>query len=143
MSDSEFHESFAREEKVSAGPARSLGFVFAAVCAIVGGLALWRGNAQGAYWLGGAGVFLLLALFWTAPLRPLNFLWFRLSLVLYHVVNPLVLGAMFYLAILPMGLLLRLFGKDLLRLKLQRDAATYWIARTPPGPAPESMKQQF
>ena len=42
-----------------------------------------------------------------------------------------------------MGLLMRAFGKDFLRLKRDRQAASYWIPREPPGPAPDSLKNQF
>jgi hypothetical protein len=38
---------------------------------------------------------------------------------------------------------MRLFGKDPLRLKRDPAAATYWIERTPPGPKPESLGDQF
>ncbi len=50
---------------------------------------------------------------------------------------------MFYGAMLPMALLLRWLGKDLLRLKREPEAQSYWIAREPPAPAPGSMSKQF
>ena len=56
---------------------------------------------------------------------------------------PLVMGALFAVVVVPTGLLLRLTGKDPLRLKLDRSAASYWQLREPPGPAPGSLKQQF
>ena len=46
-------------------------------------------------------------------------------------------------AIAPIGLVMRMFGKDFLRLKLDRNAKSYWIDRAPPGPPPQSMKNQF
>ena len=76
-------------------------------------------------------------------LHPLNRVWFALGLLLHHVVNPVVMALMFYGAILPMALLLRALGKDLLRLKREPQAASYWIAREPPAPAPDSMSKQF
>jgi hypothetical protein len=50
---------------------------------------------------------------------------------------------MFYVIFTPAGLLLRLFGKDLLRLKYDRSAPSYWIRRDPAGLIPESMRNQF
>ena len=76
-------------------------------------------------------------------LAPLNIIWFRLGLLLHHVVNPVIMAVVYYGAVVPMGLLLKARGKDLLRLKRDPDATTYWIVRDPPGPAPGSMKQQF
>jgi len=76
-------------------------------------------------------------------LRPLNRLWFVLGMALHKVVNPLVMGFLFYLTVTPMALLMRLAGKDPLRLKFDRQAKSYWIKRQPAGPAPESMRHQF
>jgi len=50
---------------------------------------------------------------------------------------------MFYLVILPVSLLMRVFHKDPLRLKYEPHAATYWIERRPPGPVPDTMRNQF
>jgi len=49
----------------------------------------------------------------------------------------------FFGTVLPTGLIMRLMGKDLLRLKREPEADSYWIRRRPPGPAPETMKDQF
>ena len=76
-------------------------------------------------------------------LRPLNRAWYALGLLLHHVVNPVVMAVMFYGAILPMALLLRALDKDILRLKREPQAASYWIPREPPAPAPGSMSKQF
>jgi hypothetical protein len=50
---------------------------------------------------------------------------------------------MFFVVITPMGLVMRAMGKDFLRLRLDPAARSYWIPREPPGPAPESLKNQF
>jgi hypothetical protein len=50
---------------------------------------------------------------------------------------------LFYSTVVPMGLVMRAFGRDALRLKRDKDAASYWILREPPGPNPETMKHQF
>jgi hypothetical protein len=76
-------------------------------------------------------------------LRPLNKAWFRIGLLLNHVVSPVVLGMLYVVAFVPMGLFLRAAGKDPLRLKRNSAAHSYWIARDPPGPAPGSMRKQF
>jgi hypothetical protein len=49
----------------------------------------------------------------------------------------------FYGTVAPIGLVLRLLGKDPLRLRFDPDVRTYWIERQPPGPAPETMTNQF
>jgi hypothetical protein len=56
--------------------------------------------------------------------------------------GPAAMAVLFVCVFAPLGLLLRLLGRDLLRLKRDPAAATYWIARDPPGPAPGSMSKQ-
>lgn len=122
---------------------RSFGLVFMAFFLIValwplfsgGGVRIWS------FWV--SGVFAALALLLPAPLAPLNRLWFKLGLLLGRIVSPIAIGIVFFVVVTPMGILMRLAGKDLLRLRLDRGASTYWIPRTPPGPEPGSLKNQF
>jgi hypothetical protein len=90
-----------------------------------------------------AAVFLAAALVFPSALGPLNRLWLKFGLLLHKIVSPVVLGIMFFLVITPIGLFLRARGKDPLRLKPNRQSKSYWIERVPPGPAPESIKDQF
>jgi len=53
------------------------------------------------------------------------------------------MGLVFFLAVTPTALILRMMGKDPLRRKIDRTASSYWIDREPPGPAPDSMTNQF
>ena len=84
-----------------------------------------------------------LALIWPKALAPLNYVSFKISRLLYRVVSPVALGVLFYGVVTPVGMLMRAFGKDPLKLRRDPAAASYWILRQPPGPAPESMKNQF
>ena len=90
-----------------------------------------------------SAAFLLVALAFPRVLHPLNLLWTRFGRLLSKVTNPIITGLMFYVIFTPAGLLLRLFGKDLLRLKYDRSAPSYWIRRDPAGLIPESMRNQF
>ena len=85
------------------------------------------------------------ALALTAPrlLGPPNRIWFVFGLALHKIVSPLVMGLLFFLTVTPTGLLMRVFGKKPLQLDFDREAASYWIEREPPGPPPGSMKRQF
>ena len=137
------HESYTREEHVEGSSNRSFGLVFAAVFAIIGLLPVLFGRTPRLWALGVAGLFLAAALFLPRVLTPLNRLWFKLGLLLHRVVSPVAMGIVFFGVITPMALVMRLLGKDPLRLRFDRDAPTYWIDRSPPGPAPESLKDQF
>jgi large-conductance mechanosensitive channel len=83
------------------------------------------------------------ALTMPSVLAPLNKLWFRFGLLLHKIVNPLVMGLLFFVTVTPIGLLMRALGKTPLQLSFDKNADTYWIPRTPPGPAAETMKRQF
>ncbi len=136
-----FHEDYAR--RIEAGSDKSFGVVFAVVFAIIGVFPLWGGGSP-AYWAFGlSAVFLALALARPATLTPLNRLWHLLGLGLGKVVNPLVLGFLFFVTITPLALIMRMMGKDPLRLRFDPGAESYWIERTPSGPEPETMNRQF
>jgi hypothetical protein len=137
------HESFERDDQVEGSSNRSFGLVFAAVFAIVGLFPLaFGGGVRTWALLAGAG-FAAVALARPALLAPLNRLWLKLGLLLHRVVSPIMLGIMFFAVVTPIGLLMRALGKDPLRLKRDRSADSYWIPREPPGPTPESLKDQF
>jgi hypothetical protein len=137
------HESFSRDEMVIIGSDRSFGIVMSAAFAVVTLLNGWHGGRLWP-WTGGLAVlFLAAALLYPAALNPLNRVWLKFGLLLHKVVNPIVMGLLFFGTVLPTGLVMRALGKDPLRLKRQPDANSCWIERRPPGPARESMKDQF
>jgi len=137
------HEDFNRQEEIKPSSDLSFGLVVAVFFVIVGLWPLVRTEPVRWWALGVAAVFAGLALLWTQALGPLNRLWVKLGAVLYSVVNPIVMALLFYLTVSPVAMLMRLLGKDPLRLRRDPHAASYWINRTPPGPSPESMKNQF
>ncbi len=75
-------------------------------------------------------------------LTPLHKAWLKLGNTLGHVMHPLILGCMFYLIITPMGVLMRICGRDELRLN-RRNTSTYWINREPLGHLPNSFNNQY
>jgi hypothetical protein len=133
---------FEKIEHTAPPPAspRSVGYTFAAVSAIAA--ILLRDNANLAIGLCGvAGLFALTA--WLVPqwLKGPAFLWSKLALLIAAVVNPIVMGIMFYGLITPYGLLLRM-GRDPLRIHKRPQAASYWLESTDPqGKA--AMERQF
>jgi hypothetical protein len=137
------HEPQGRAETIKASSNRSFGAVFATFCAIVSALSWYHAGRHWSWWLVAAVLFALAG--WLRPhwLAPLNWLWTRLGLVLAAVISPVVMAIVFYACIAPIGFLMRLLGKDPLRLRYEPDAESYWIRRDPPGPAPETLKNQF
>ena len=102
------------------------------------------GAAAPRWWALAVAVLLaILGLALPRVLSPLNRLWLGFGLVLHKVMTPIVMGVLFYGAVTPVALLMRVFGKDPLRRRFEPEAETYWIDREPPGPDPESMRNQF
>ncbi len=138
------HEDLGRERAVKASSDRSFGLVMAGFFAVV---ALWpvlHPPHIPRWWaLGVATAFALVGLAWPERLAVLNRLWTRLGLLLSRVVTPIVLGLVFYVTVTPIGLAMRMLGKDPLRLRPSPDAKSYWIVREPPGPSAPSMTRQF
>jgi len=137
------HESFSRDESIEGSSNRAFGLVFAAVFLIVALLPLLSGEAVRWWSAAVAAVFGALAVLAAPVLGPLNKLWTRLGVLLHRIVNPVVLGIMFFIVVTPTGLLMRIAGKDPLRLKRDSAVSTYWIERDPPGPRPDSFRDQF
>jgi saxitoxin biosynthesis operon SxtJ-like protein len=132
-----------KQDAVEMGSERSFALVFAGFFSLVGCWPLIHGNALRPWALAVAAVFLLLGLLRPTMLRPLNIVWFKLSLLLAKIMTPVVMGLLYVTTIIPIGVVLRMRGKDLLALALQSDRNTYWIIRKPPGPNAGSMKRQF
>ena len=143
MGRTDLPESFERDEPAHGSSDRSFGFVFTGVFLVIGLAPLLHDRPMRIWSLAVAAAFLAVALVRASLLAPLNRLWTRFGLLLHKVVNPIVMGVIFYLAITPFGLAMRLIGKDPLRRGFDRAATSYWVDRTPPGPAPQSMSHQF
>lgn len=131
----------AHDEDVVGPSDRSFGFVFTVVFSLIALLPLWRGASPRWWAVGVAVVILLLALVWPRALAPANRIWLRIGLLLHRIVNPIVMGVIFYLVVTPFGYVMRLRRKGLTdRLRPDKDATTYWIERNEPS---SPMKQQF
>jgi hypothetical protein len=137
------HEDLSRRQEGKGSSDRAFGVVFTIFFALVG-LAPLRAHHPIRWWaLAVAVLVLAVALVRPGLLQPFNRLWTKLGLLLGRIMSPIVTGLLFFVVVTPTGLLLRLFGKDPLRMASDAKARTYWIERQPPGPPPESMANQF
>jgi hypothetical protein len=137
------HEELHRDERIEGSSDRSFGFVFAVVFAIIAAWPLISGGGLRRWALAVAVAFLAIALLRPVLLAPLNRRWMAFGLLLARVVSPVALGILFFVVFWPIGLVMRLFGADPLRLRRDAKADSYWIRRQPPGPPPQSMDRQF
>ena len=84
-------------------------------------------------------IFLVLGIFNSKLLNPINKIWFKLGLVLGKIVSPIVMGIIFFFVVTPIALLMKILQKDLLNLKFNKNN-TYWIEKSGPK---SKMKNQF
>ena len=137
------HENLDRIEEIKVSSNRSFGMVFTLVFLVVGIWQISTGKSLGWYFFASAILFFIVAITFPSLLGPFNRVWFKFGLLLGQVVNPVILGLVFFLVVTPIGTVRRLLGKDSLQLKPKPNLKSYWIDRNPPGPKLGSMTKQF
>lgn len=122
---------------------RSFGWTFSGIFAIAGSYGLWHG-APALSWLLALGAFTaIVTLIRDAWLTPLNRAWMELGELIGRVVSPVVLGVIFFGVFTPVGLVMRLYGRDAMARRFDPNLKTYWLERNPPGPADDSYRNMF
>jgi hypothetical protein len=119
---------------------KSFGVVFAVVFLIVAlyplisfeGLRIWA--------LVVSMIFLFIAYVTPQILSLPSSLWFKFGMLLGSIIAPIVMALVYFVTVLPIGVIMRLLGKDLLKQKLDKNVKSYWIER---GEPMGSMKNQF
>jgi hypothetical protein len=139
------HEQFDKRDDVKAPSERSFGITFIIVFALLAAFSYWhRGVTTTLYVTTGvSAVFASLTLLAPRVLRPLNLIWLKFGLLLHKVVNPVIMGLLFFGVFTPMGVVMRLFGVDFLQMKKKPSADSYWNIKRDDGIAESSMKNQF
>jgi large-conductance mechanosensitive channel len=140
MTAHEKPQSFDHREPPSL---KSFGVTFAVVFALIGLFPLIFGGSIRIWALAISAAFLAVTYFAPAALAPFNKLWFKFGMLLHEIVSPIILGLMFFVAVTPIALLMRLFGKRPLAMAADPKKDSYWIKRDPPGPDPKSLSNQF
>lgn len=121
---------------------QTFGFFFTFIFTVMAAYFYYSPNVTLAYmFIATALLFLLVTLLNSNALLPLNKLWMRFGHVLGLIVSPIILGVIFFGLITPIAILMRLSGRDELRLKF-RPMVTHWISRREPIKS-ESFKHQF
>ena len=119
---------------------KSFGLLFFVVFLIIGLWPLKNGENLNFYFIAVSIIFLILGLINSKLLSPLNKSWIKLGEILGIIIAPIVMALVYFVILTPVSLIVRIFGKDLLNLKLLKDKETYWIKRKKSlGP----MKKQF
>ena len=129
-----------RHTKIKISSNRNFGIVFFVVFLILGLWPLTYGDQIKIWFTIISLVFLILGLINSKLLTPLNKLWFKFGIILGAIIAPIVMGIVFFLVLTPIGLVMKIMGKDLLSKKYDKKKRTYWIKR---DISIGTMKRQF
>ena len=130
----------SKNSKIKISSNRSFGIVFFFVFLIISLWPLINENPLRVWSIYVAIIFLILGLMNSKFLAPLNILWFKFGELLGSMVAPIVMGIVFFVVITPIGLFMKMIGKDLLNDKYNNKNKSYWINREK---SKGTMKQQF
>ncbi len=123
---------------------RKFGLLVGAVFAALGVLWLVRGKASAPWFLAPGAVLMLLGALWPKVLKPAYLVWMTLAIMLGFLVSQVLLSLIFFLVITPLGLIARCAGRDFLKRRLDRQAASYWMPRERrPTRLPADYERQF
>ena len=118
---------------------KSFGIVFFIFFLIIAIYPLINGGILNIWSLGISIVFLILGILNSKILTPLNKLWFKFGILLGMLVSPIVMAFVFFAVVTPTSLIMKIFKKDLLNIKKNKDSS-YWIDKSGPK---SKMKNQF
>jgi len=122
---------------------RRFGFFFATLFLFCGSYSLIIGSMiLSTIFFVLAILFLIVAIVHDKLLLPLNKIWTKLGLILGKIFSPIILGVIFFGVFASIGFLMRLFGRDELRLKV-KERKSYWKKRSPFNKRDYNFKQQF
>ena len=125
--------------KIKVGSNRSFGFVFSVVFLLIALRPLLNNSEIRIWSLIISAIFLILGFLNSKILNPLNILWFKFGLLLGKIISPLVMGLIFFCVVTPIGILMKIFMKDLLKLKYN-NKNSYWVDKNGPK---SKMSDQF
>jgi predicted membrane metal-binding protein len=121
---------------------REFALLFAAVATLVAFWPLWPIHAPKPAWLLVALLFLVTGLALPRLLTPVHRLWMKVGAGLGWVNSRIILGVVFFVLVTPIGLGMRLLGKDPLRMRSGRTGNSYWIRRDH-SLSPQSFRNQY
>ena len=127
-------------DEIKIGSNKSFGIVFFIVFFIIALFPLINNSEIRIWAVIISLIFLILGLINSKILTPLNKAWFKFGIFLGKIISPIIMGVIFFLVVTPIGLFMRLLGKDVLNLKLNKKKGSYWIEKVGPK---SKMKNQF
>ncbi len=127
------------QQKIKLPSNKNFGIVFFIVFLIISLWPLLSQNEIRIWSLIVSGIFLILGIFNSKLLLPLNKIWFKFGIFLGNFIAPIVMGIVYFMVVTPTGLIMKILGKDLLNLK-KNNKSSYWIEKDNSN---NNLKNQF
>ena len=121
---------------------RKFGLLFVVVTAVIAAYLYWKERGGSGYFAAASILLLVISMVRPGLLHLANRAWMAFGLLLNKIVSPLVLGVLFFCVFTPAAYCMRLFGRDVLGLKVKSGVNSYWVVRNPPGPTSQSLREQ-
>jgi len=122
---------------------KEFGLTIGIILSVLGGIGLWRGKPVGPYFLGAGIIFITLGLTLPRILKPLQKVWMGFSVVMGFFMSRVILFILFYAVLTPISFATRIFGKDILDEKLDKEAKSYWHERLAEVKDAKSYENQY
>jgi hypothetical protein len=122
---------------------RAFGIVFCILFLIIGSWPMLNQMDPRIWALSVSVMLLAISILYPKLLRALNLLWYKFGLLLHSIMNPLLLGLIFFSTFVPIGLLMRLMGKRPIPISFSKSKDSYWVEKNQSELDPETMKRQF
>ena len=122
---------------------REFGLTIGIILCLLGGIVLWRGKPAYPYLFLIGGIFIIAGIVIPFILKPLQKAWMTFSIILGFFMSRVILTVLFYLVLTPIGLLMRLLGKDILDQKIDKNKTSYWHARDVKPKETKSYENQY
>lgn len=119
---------------------RNFGFVMAAAFAVLASILLWRDRAAWPYLYVIAGFFLVAGIVFPRILAPIEWIWMKFAGIMGVIMTHVVLSVAYYLIVTPIGIIMKLAGRDPLHRKFDKKAISYWLPVDPKGPSSRPEK---
>ena len=122
---------------------REFGITVGAVIGLLGAILWWRGKEPCSYFLSLSAFLLILGLLFPIVLKPIQKIWMTIALIINWIMTRVILCFLFYLVVTPIGLLNKALGRNMLDLKFNKDAHSYWVLRNGEHFNKENYEKQF
>ncbi|MFH0764738.1 MAG: SxtJ family membrane protein [Candidatus Omnitrophota bacterium] len=122
---------------------REFGLTIGIILVILGGIAAWRGKPVYPYFLSFGIAFIAAGIIMPAALRFPQVAWMTIAVIVGFFMNRLILSILFYTVITPIGIIMRILGKDVLDQRIDKSAPSYWKKRETTTKTKESYQNQY